>query len=156
MPAVAAWGLGLILGFGLNALDVISFFYLFIPTWVFTILIYTLLASRYGAKEKYVEEVKAEEIRNETIERFQEQQEKEVLPNSKDASKLSKGLKFMAISALIATLVLACNVLFGSASKSEYVENRQLFYTYAFICTLIYFVLAYWVLRRGKSKTTIS
>lgn len=156
MPAVAAWGLGLIFGFGLNALDVISFFYLFIPTWVFTILIYTLLASRYGAKEKYVEEVKAEEIRNETIERFQEQQAKEVLPNSKDASKLSKGLKFMAISALIATLVLACNVLFGSASKSEYVENRQLFYTHAFICTLIYFVLAYWALRRGKSKTTIS
>lgn len=156
MPAVSAWGLGLIFGFGLNALDVISFFYLFIPTWVFTILIYTLLASRYGAKEKYVEEVKAEEIRNETIKRFEEQQAKEVLPNFKDASNLSKGLKFMAISALIATLVLACNVLFGSASKSEYVENRQLFYTYAFICTLIYFVLAYWALRRGKSKTTIS
>lgn len=156
MPAVAAWGLGLIFGFGLNALDVISFFYLFIPTWVFTILIYTLLASRYGAKEKYVEEVKAEEIRNINIERFQEQQAKEVSPNFQDSSNLTKGLKFMAISTLIATLVLACNVLFGSASESEYVENRQLFYTYAFICTLIYFVLAYWALRRGKSKTKIS
>lgn len=156
MPAVAAWGLGLIFGFGLNALDVISFFYLFIPTWVFTILIYTLLASRYGAKEKYEEEVKAEEIREETIKRFQEQQAKEVSPNFKDTSNLTKGLKFMAISALIATLVLACNVLFGSASQTDYVENRQLFYTYAFICTLIYFVLAYWALRRSKSKTKIS
>lgn len=156
MPAVAAWGLGLIFGFGLNALDVISFFYLFIPTWVFTILIYTLLASRYGAKEKYEEEVKAEEIREETIKRFQEQQAKEVSPNFKDTSNLTKGLKFMAISALIATLVLACNVLFGSASQTDYVENRQLFYTYAFICTLIYFVLAYWALRRTKSKTKIS
>lgn len=156
MPAVAAWGLGLIFGFGLNALDVISFFYLFIPTWVFTILIYTLLASRYGAKEKYEEEVKAEEIREETIKRFQEQQAKEVSPNFKDTSNLTKGLKFMAISALIATLVLACNVLFGSASQTDYVENRQLFYTYAFICTLIYFVLAYCALRRTKSKTKIS
>lgn len=156
MPAVAAWGLGLIFGFGLNTLDVISFFYLFIPTWVFTILIYTLLASRYGAKERYEEEVKAEEIREETIKRFQEQQAKEVSPNFKDTSNLTKGLKFMAISALIATLVLACNVLFGSASQTDYVENRQLFYTYAFICTLIYFVLAYWALRRTKSKTKIS
>lgn len=156
MPAVAAWGLGLIFGFGLNALDVISFFYLFIPTWVFTMLIYTLLASRYGAKERYEEEVKAEEIREETIKRFQEQQAKEVSPNFKDTSNLTKGLKFMAISALIATLVLACNVLFGSASQTDYVENRQLFYTYAFICTLIYFVLAYWALRRTKSKTKIS
>lgn len=44
-PAVASWGLGLVFGFGLNALDVISFYYLFIPTWFFTIAVYTVLAA---------------------------------------------------------------------------------------------------------------
>ena len=153
MPAVASWGLGLVFGFGLNALDVISFYYLFIPTWFFTILVYTLLASRYGAKENYTAEVKEEEVRKETIERFQEQQAKEDPVIAKDRSFLSQGLKFIAIVALVATLVLASNVMFGSASETDYIENRELFYTYAFICTLIYFALAYWALLRGKSKT---
>ncbi|MGB5497691.1 MAG: hypothetical protein WBM77_02040, partial [Maribacter sp.] len=154
MPAVASWGLGLVFGFGLQALDVISFFYLFIPTWFFTIVVYTLLASRYGAKQKYPEEAKEEEVRNEAIERFQEQQAKEEPVISKDVSFFSKGLKFVAISALVATLVLACNALFGSATEANYLENRELFYTYAFVCTIIYFVLAYWALKRGKSNTT--
>ena len=155
MPAVASWGLGLVFGFGLNALDVISFYYLFIPTWFFTIAVYTLLASKYGAKETYAEEAKEEEVRNKNIERFQEQQAKEEPVHAKDVSFLSKGLKFIAIAALVATLVLACNVMFGSASETDYIENRELFYTYAFICTLIYFVLAYWALLRGKSKKAI-
>ncbi|MDO1499589.1 hypothetical protein Q2T40_05330 [Winogradskyella maritima] len=51
-PAVASWALGLFFGFGLNALNVISFFYLFIPTWIFTILVYTFLAGRFGAKKR--------------------------------------------------------------------------------------------------------
>ncbi|WP_297798575.1 hypothetical protein [uncultured Eudoraea sp.] len=151
MPAVASWGLGLAFGFGLNALDVISFFYLFIPTWFFTTVVYTLLASRYGAKQKYPVEAKEEELQNENIERFQEQQAKEEPVISKDVSLFSKGLKFVAISALVATLVLACKVLFGSATETNYIKNRELFYTYAFICTIIYFVLAYWALKRGKT-----
>ncbi|MGB5436739.1 MAG: hypothetical protein WBM98_12675 [Maribacter sp.] len=154
MPAVASWGLGLAFGFGLNALDVISFFYLFIPTWFFTIAVYTLLASRYGAKQKYPEEAKEEQLRNETIQRFQQQQAREEPVISKDVSFFSKGLKFVAISALVATIVLACNVLFASTTEANYIENRELFYTYAFICTIIYFVLAYWALKRGKSNTT--
>ena len=154
MPAVASWGLGLVFGFGLNALDVISFYYLFIPTWFFTIAVYTFLASRYGAKEEYPAEAKEEDNRNEMIKRFQEEQAKEEPVLSKDVSFFSKGLKFIAISALVATLVLACNVLFGSRSEADYIENRELFYSYAFVCTIVYFVLAYWALRRGKSNTT--
>jgi len=153
MPAVASWALGLVFGFGLNFLDVISFYYLFIPTWFFTIAVYTLLASKYGAKESYAEEAKAEEMRQETIERFQEQQAKEEVGIPKDMSMLSKGLKFIAISALVATLVLACNVMFGSSSEANYIANRELFYTYAFVCTIIYFLLAYWALKRGKTNT---
>ncbi|MGB5430638.1 purine-cytosine permease family protein [Eudoraea sp.] len=154
MPAVASWALGLIFGFGLNALDVISFYYLFIPTWFFTIAVYTLLASRYGAKQNYPEEEQEEEVRKETIERFQQQQANEEPVISKDVSFFSKGLKIIAIAALVATLILACNVMFGSASETAYVENRELFYTYAFTCTIIYFVLAYWALKRGKPKKT--
>ena len=152
MPAVASWALGLVFGFGLNALDVMSFFYLFIPTWIFTILLYTALASRYGAKENYPEEAKEEAVRKERIERFQEQQAKEEPKLAKDVSFFSKGLKFLAITVLVITLILACNVMFGSSTEATYVENRKVFYRYAFICTVIYFIVAYWALQRGKPK----
>lgn len=155
-PAVASWGLGLVFGFGLNAFNVMSFFYLFIPTWVFTILVYTLLASRYGAKEKYPEAEKEESIRNEKIIDFQEQQARLVAKPIQDKSIVSKILKSISIVSLIITLILACIVLFNSADESIYVNNREIFYRYAFICTLLYFVTAYWVLLRGKSKNKIS
>ena len=152
MPAVASWALGLIFGFGLNALNIMSFFYLFIPTWIFTIVVYTALAARYGAKKKYVEEVKEEALQKDTVERFQEQQAKEEPVLVKDASFFSKGLKILAITVLVITLVLASNVMFGSATEDTYIENREVFYRYAFICTIIYFAVAYWALQRGKPK----
>ena len=130
MPAVASWGLGLFFGFGLNALDVISFYYLFIPTWFFTIVVYTFLASRYGAKKKYVAQEKEEELRSLAIESFQKQQEKEQPHLIKDISMLSKSLKFLAITTLVITFGLACNVLFGSDLEIDYIKNRDLFYDY--------------------------
>lgn len=151
-PAIVSWGLGLVFGFGLNAFNVMSFFYLFIPTWLFTIVIYTLLAGRYGAKNKYPEAEEQEKIRNEKIVAFQEQKGKLETKQKKDTSLLSKILKVVSITALVTTLVLAGIVLFDSADENLYVENREIFYRYAFICTIIYFVTAYWVLLRGKSK----
>ncbi|WP_282111402.1 purine-cytosine permease family protein [Maribacter stanieri] len=151
-PAIVSWGLGLVFGFGLNAFNVMSFFYLFIPTWLFTIVIYTLLSGRYGAKNKYPEAEEQEKIRNEKIVAFQEQKGKLETKQKKDTSLLSKILKVVSITALVITLVLAGIVLFDSADENLYVENREIFYRYAFICTIIYFVTAYWVLLRGKSK----
>ncbi len=153
-PAVAAWALGLVFGFGLNALNVMSFFYLFIPTWIFTILVYTFLAARYGAKKQYPEEEKQEEIRNENIAAYQEQKALLEPEHIKDNSIFSKILRTIAIITLLITLVLACIVMFGSSNETLYVENREVFYRYAFICTLLYFVTAYWALQRGKQKKT--
>jgi purine-cytosine permease-like protein len=73
-PAVVSWLAGLVFGFGLNALNVIYFYYLFIPTWIFTIILYTLLARKYGAAEKYPEEEEAERKKNAAIEEYQAQQ----------------------------------------------------------------------------------
>ena len=151
-PAVASWALGLLFGFGLNALDFMSFFYLFIPTWVFTILVYTFLAGRYGAKNKYPEVEKQEKIRNESIATYQDQKAQLEPKYIKDNSIFTRLLKTIAIIVLLITLVLAGIVMFGSTDETMYLEHRETFYRYAFICTIIYFVTAYWVLQRGKQK----
>ncbi|APY09841.1 hypothetical protein BWZ22_00655 [Seonamhaeicola sp. S2-3] len=150
-PAVASWALGLVFGFGLNALNVMSFFYLFIPTWIFTIVVYTLLAGRYGAKNKYPEEEAKENKRNKDIEKFQEEKAKEHVVHLKDNTSLTKVLRVISILVLIITVVLAFTVLFGSSNESAYIENREVFYKYAFVCTIIYFITTIWVLKRGDS-----
>jgi hypothetical protein len=60
-------------------------------------------------------------------------------------------LKVISLLVLAITLVLACIVLFGSETEKIYIENRELFYTYAFVCTVIYFAASIWALKRGNS-----
>jgi len=153
LPAVASWILGLVFGFGLNMLDVMSFYYLFIPTWFFTIIVYTLLAGRYGAKQKYPKAEAEEKILHEDIERYQQKLANAEPKHIKDTSTLSKILRVIAFTALGITLILAGNVLFGSADEGTYITNRETFYFYGFICTILYFITAYWVMKRGKSAT---
>ena len=105
----------------------------------------------YGAKEKYPEaEAKAAE-RNQKIARYQQQKAASEPVHVKDTSLLTRLLNGVAIVALGITLVLAIIVLAGSADESDYVMNRETFYFYGFICTLIYFVAAYWAMKRAKA-----
>ncbi|MBT8179043.1 MAG: hypothetical protein HKP60_07995, partial [Eudoraea sp.] len=93
-----------------------------------------------------------EKVRNEHIKEFQQEKAKEEQLPLKDKTTFSKALKMVAIAALLITLVLASVVLFGSEDQTVYEDNRNIFYRYAFICTLIYFITAYWAFRRGKDQ----
>ena len=151
MSPLASWMLGLIFGFGLNVLDVMSFYYLFIPTWFFTIIVYILLAGRYGAKQSYPDAEKREVAFNEAVEQYHQKLAGEQIHRPKDTSLLSKGLKAIAYAALGVTLFLALKTLLASPDEGSYLTNRDTFYQIGFICTVIYFVSAYWVMQRGKS-----
>ena len=95
-PAIISWGAGLVLGFGLNALHVMSFYYLWIPTWFFTLILYILLARMSGAKEDYSEEIKEEEELLRQILKFQEEKAKTEKVQHKDESLFSKILNILS------------------------------------------------------------
>ncbi|MEQ9306812.1 MAG: hypothetical protein RJQ14_23050, partial [Marinoscillum sp.] len=149
-PAIASWILGLILGFGLNILDVMSFFYLFIPTWIFTILIYTFLAGRSGAREKYPEAEQKETDEKERINQYHEWKKNQETVVNPDHSSFTRTLDWLSIIALAVTMILGLIVLLASPDESGYIQNRETFYWYGFICTLTYFVAAYWAMQRRK------
>ena len=149
-PAVLSWVLGLIFGFGLNMLDVMSFYYLFIPTWFFTIAVYTFLAGKYGAKEEYIEGEKKEKEYNKAVEQYHQKLENEELETVQDVSIFTKALKLIAYAALGITLFLAIKTLVASPNEEIYVVNRDTFYQIGFICTIIYFAAAYWAMHRQK------
>lgn len=150
-PAVASWIAGLIFGFGLNFLHVMSFYYLFIPTWIFTILVYTFLAKKYGADKNYPEAEAKERAFDALVDEYHEQQVDNDDAAVHKNSVFTKALTIISILSLIITLILAVNVLFGSSSESNYINNRDIFYRYGFICTITYFVTAYWAMQRKKS-----
>lgn len=152
-PAIASWAAGLLFGFGLNYLQVMSFFYLFLPTWAFTIVLYTLLASRSGAAESYPEEQHAEQAFNHAVAEYQQEQAAVEGEPRTDDSTLSKVLSGIAWIALAIILVLALFVMFASDDMVAYESNVSLFYTVGFVCTIVYFAAAYWALRREKQLT---
>ena len=155
LPAIASWGLGLVFGFGLNFLDVMSFYYLFIPTWFFTIAMYTILAGRSGAKQAYPEAEAREREYDALVEDYHGHLAREEPEIHLDQSTFTRVLTGIGYLALAITLVLAANVLFGSAGQGEYVTNRDIFYRYGFVCTLVYFAAAYWAQRRGNGTIAL-
>jgi hypothetical protein len=155
-PAIASWILGLILGFGLNTLDFMSFFYLFIPTWIFTILVYTFLAGRSGAKEKYPEAEKKEIEENMRIDKYHDWQKNQETVKKPDLSLFTKILHGISILSLAITMLLGLIVLFGSSDETAYLFNRENFYFFGFICTMVYFVTAYWAMQRSKKIAEIN
>ncbi|MBU2979290.1 hypothetical protein [Alteromonas sp. C1M14] len=150
-PAVASWGLGLVFGFGLNALDVISFYYLFIPTWFFTIFVYTVLAGKHGAKEDYTEEKAQMKAFCEQVEVYQTEQGAKLPDHVDDISPVTRVLRFVSVASLIVTIIMAGNTFLLSADIASYESNRDLFFNLGFACTLIYFSTAYWAMRRQKA-----
>ncbi len=150
-PAVLSWVLGLIFGFGLNMLDVMSFYYLFIPTWIFTILIYIFIAGKYGANKKYPEEEKKEKEYDLSVEKYHSKLAAQESEHKNNSSIFTKGLKIISYIALAITLFLAIKTLVASPDNVSYIANRESFYNIGFICTIIYFITAYWAMHNRKA-----
>ncbi|QEG41024.1 purine-cytosine permease family protein [Roseimaritima ulvae] len=150
-PAVASWAAGLIFGFGLQAMQVISFFYLFLPTWLFTMAVYTVLARWYGAGKTYPAEQEAERKQNEAIKAMQTKQADSEGHPVADHSLGSKLLRALARTCLVLTVILALLVTFRSPDMVSYSENASIFHFWCFVFTITYFASAYWALRRRKA-----
>lgn len=153
-PAIASWALALIFGFGLNSLDVISFYYLFIPTWIFTIVIYTLMAKKYGADKDYSDAIKADELELKQMAQYQEKMAENLHEPVIDNSLVSKLLNITSWVALIIITIFASKVMFFSPTMEIYAANKASFEHYCFIGTIVYFVCSYLALRREKALNT--
>ena len=151
VPAIATWALALVFGFGLNILDVMSFYYLFIPTWIFSIVVYTVLAKKYGADKDYTKEVAAEALEQKQIVAYQDQQAINDTPFVEDTSLFSKVLNAVSVISLLIITAFATQVMFFSSTMDIYDANKVQFEHYCFIFTIVYFASAYMSLKRQKA-----
>lgn len=154
IPAIATWALALVFGFGLNILDIMSFYYLFIPTWIFSIVVYTLLAKKYGADRDYSKEAAAEVLEQEQMVAYQTEQAINDKPFTHDTSRISKLLNAVSVISLMIISAFACQVMFFSETMAIYDNNKAEFEFYCFIFTITYFASAYISLKRQKALNT--
>ena len=154
-PALITWAICLVFGFGLNATGLLYFVYLFVPTWVLSIVCYTFLAKSAGADRSYPEAEKREQEFDQKVETYHAQLAKEEAGQAhvKDTTLLSKGIRIVwIVVGLIVPAILAWRVLFNSPDLYAYYVNREMFYNITIWCTGIYFVFAWWDLQRSKSQ----
>jgi purine-cytosine permease-like protein len=151
IPAILTWGISLLFAVGLSVLNIIPYAFLFIPTWAVSIGVYILLAKRAGADQDYPEEEANEELFQERVKVYREQQAKDAPAHTKDTRVLTRVLRAVWIVTCLVILVYAFIVLFWSPDVYTYLRQRETFYTIAISGTVIYFVAAYWELRRNKA-----
>lgn len=158
MPAVITWGVCLVFGFGLNFLNIIPFYYLFVPTWFLAVGLYMFLAKQAGAGEDFTEQKAAEAAYNKRVVEFQAEQARlGGFSEVKDTTTLTKIIKAIwIVVGLVVPAVLAWRVMFDSPDLYTYFVNRELFYDLTIWCTVIYFVFAYWDLQRHKSINKVA
>lgn len=150
MPAFIAWGAALVAGFGLNILQIIPYYYLFLVAWAVSIVVYILAAKSAGAAQSYPEEEAADAAFEEEVARFQEEQAGVEAQPFHDRTAITRALKVIWIIALAVIFVFGWIVLFNSPDLYQYYANRETFYLVALIGTIVYFVTAYAALQRTK------
>ena len=146
--AVLSWALGLVFGFTLNAIDIMPFYYLFIPTWIFSIIVYIQLAKRYGAADSYPEQEAELAAFDTRVKEFHAEQAAKEPHFAIDQRGFTKLLSTLAWLSLGVTIALATKTMFYSPDISSYEANRTLFFNIGFACTIIYFATAYWAMHR--------
>ena len=153
MPALITWGICLVFGFGLNFINIIPFVYLFLPTWLLSIILYTFLAKKAGADKAIPRPRKGrQEFDRRVAEYHAELAAKESHAHVKDTPALTKVIRAIwIVIGLMVPAMLAWRVLFNSPDLYAYYVNREMFYDVTIWCTVIYFVFAWWDLQRSKS-----
>lgn len=153
IPALVAWGAALTFAGVMIAFDLIPVYFLFIFGWVIALVVYVLLARVSGAKEQYPEQVAEDAFFQARVEQMHAR-EAATAPDeagTKDLRGMNKLLRAAWIVVLAAVFVSGLLVLVASPDMAIYTAQRDQFHVIAAVGTVLYFVLAYWELRRRKA-----
>lgn len=151
-PAILSWAISLAFAAAVIALGIIPYYFVFVPVWVVSIGVYTWLAKMAGAVEKFPDAEANEQLFLERAQVFKAKEAKNRASlDTNDTTTFSRILRAIWIVTLLVIFVYAWIVLFSSPDMFTYLVQRETFYTIAIVGTVIYFIAAYWELRRGKA-----
>ncbi|MGH9628026.1 MAG: purine-cytosine permease family protein [Bryobacteraceae bacterium] len=131
VPALVSWGGAVALALVLERSGTLHLFYLFLPVYIFTSVVYVALAYFAGAREKYPE------FAHEAV-----QPRRVVPPTPEVASRKGRASTFIAGFAALASLVvcLAIPVSVAVNEQADFAERLDGMKGWLMTATLIYFV----------------
>lgn len=146
--ALITWLSGVLFAVVIEQSGILHLFFLFVPTYLFSIIVYILLAAKMGAKQKYASE-SAQYHRQllQDAEQLSLQQEQPKLPSAHSAH-IQHGLGLVALLALLAIVYSALQVWF---SGQHYIQALAAFKSFCLYPSLFYFVSAtVWISLKDK------
>ena len=153
-PALLSWGIAIAAALILEQTGTLHLFFLFVPVWLLTAVLYIIFASMAGARERFDEQPEEQMPRNVSPESsagepdvasWTEQKKDSV----KDLLMWISGI--VAIAALLTCLGLPIWVYVTAPSRYE--QNFATFKNILIWPTLIYFVTGtIWAVKRDKAK----
>lgn len=137
MAALITWLVSMVVGIAVEQSGLLHLFFILIPLWIFSTVLYIVLASAMGAKHTYTEA--ATEIKNENDRKLAEQAflaENAVT----EASKVVNTPALVLVTKYISWLSLAACVVLGVMSYIN--QDIALVTSWLLVPTLVYFVSA--------------
>jgi len=149
-PALASWGIAMVAALILWQTGTVHLFFLFVPVWVLTAVLYIVFASMAGAREKFADEPEDSTAQ----ETFDEQTEPAVgMPKWAEKPKKTDPVLWICAIAAIASLA-ACLILplwVYRTGGEDYEQNLAWFKQILIVPTLIYFLTGtIWAVKRNR------
>ncbi len=145
-PAVIAWIAPLVLGFIASGLGLIHLFFLVVPVWILTSILYIVLSAFWGARQKFPDQGEPLPTPQTNSAASQESN-----PNRRSRSPWVYSPMVIAVLALLASLILAIWVTV--APSAEYDGRVEFFKTALVYLTAVYFASTIiGIMIRGKSS----
>jgi NCS1 family nucleobase:cation symporter-1 len=152
-PALLSWGIAIATALILEQTGTLHLFFLFVPVWLLTAVLYIIFASLAGAREKFDEQPEEQMPRNANPESSASEPDvaswtEQKKDTGKDPLLWISGI--FAVAALLACLILPIWVFVTGASRYE--QNFATFKNILIWPTLIYFVAGtIWAVKRNKA-----
>jgi cytosine permease len=151
-PALLSWGIAIAAALMLEQTDTLHLFFLFVPVWLLTSVLYIIFASMAGAREKF-DRIKEQTEPN--------QNKPHVERGAKYLAPSSTGGPFLLICGIIALAsLLTCLILsirVYTCGGPGYTEALGSFKRILIVPTLIYFVFStVWIFMKDKPVVSLS
>jgi len=147
-PALLSWSIAIAAAITLEKTRTLHLFFLFVPTWLLTAILYIIFALMAGAKEKFGEQaeqlISTDPISEPTAQTHPQQEARK----GNDPVLWISGI--LALASLLSCLVLPIWVYLGGSDG--YDQRFAIFKTVLIWPTLVYFVTStIWAVKRNKS-----
>ncbi len=150
-PALLSWIIAIAAAITLQRTGTLHLFFLFVPVWLLTSVLYIIFASMAGAREKFDD--KTEEPKNKqkaTSERQQEKKSEYLAPSSTGGFTMQI-CGIVALASLLACLILSIRVY--TCGGPGYTETLGSFKRILIVPTIIYFVFGTaWIILKDKKE----